>query len=72
MKGGNGNSSSNSIGKRYSLEKAKQIVAMMRADGLDAYYTKGKKPNRTLQKAFDSKKAVVIKRAKQLFGELGK
>lgn len=72
VKDGNGNSSSNPVGKRYSLEKAKQIVAMMRADGLDAYYTKGKKPNRTLQKAFDSKKAVVIKRAKQLFGELGK
>lgn len=41
-------------------------------DAGDWHHTKGKTPNRTLQKAFDSKKAVIIKRAKQLFGELGK
>lgn len=55
------------LGKRYSLEKAKQIVAMMRADGLDAYYTNGKKPNHTLQRAFDKNKAKIIRRARQLF-----
>lgn len=53
------------LGKRYSLEKAKQIVAMMRADGLDAYYTKGKKPNHTLQKAFESKKNAAIRLIKR-------
>lgn len=38
----------------------------------DWHQTKGKKPNHTLQKAFDSKKAVIEKRAKEIFGELGK
>lgn len=40
-------------------------------DAGDWHHTNGKTPNRTLQKAFGSKKAVIIKRAKQLFGELG-
>lgn len=57
------------LGKRYSLEKAKQIVAMMRADGLDAYYTKGKKPNRTLQRAFESKKNTAIRLIKRSIKE---
>lgn len=33
--------------------------------------TKGKKPNRTLQNAFESKKAAIIRRAKEIFKELG-
>lgn len=37
--------------KRYTLEQAKKIVAMMRAKGLDAYYTDGMKPIHALQKA---------------------
>lgn len=40
-------------------------------DAGDWHYTKGKKPNRTLQRAFDSKKTVITNRAKQIFGELG-
>ena len=58
-------------GKRYTLQKAKQIVAMMRAEGLDAYYTSGKRPNHTLQRAYQSAKGKIINRAKQIFGELG-
>ena len=65
--GNSGGGGNNPVGKRYSLQKAKQIVAMMRADGLDAYYTKGKKPNHTLQKAFDANKAKIIRRARQIF-----
>ena len=57
-------------GKRYSLQKAKQIVAMMRAEGLDAYYTSGKRPNHTLQRSFDSRKSTILNRAKKIFGEL--
>lgn len=53
--------------KRYTLAEAKWIVKKMREDGLDAYYTKGKKPNHTLQKAFDANKAKIIRRAEQLF-----
>lgn len=40
-------------------------------DAGDWHHTKGKKPNHTLQKAFDSKKGVITNRAKQIFGELG-
>lgn len=40
-------------------------------DAGDWHHTRGKTPNRTLQKAFDSKKAAIIRRAKQIFKELG-
>lgn len=36
----------------------------------DYHHTMGKKPNHTLQRAFDSKKGVMQKRAEQIFGEL--
>lgn len=35
-------------------------------------FTRGKKPNRTLMRAFESRKNAIINRAKQLFGELSK
>lgn len=37
----------------------------------NGHFTHGKKPNHTLQKAFDSTKSAIIRRAKQIFGELG-
>lgn len=37
----------------------------------NGHFTHGKKPNHTLQKAFDSTKIAIIRRAKQIFGELG-
>lgn len=36
------------------------------------HFTRGKKPNRTLMRAFESRKNAIINRAKQLFGELSK
>lgn len=51
-------------------EKAKSKMQKVTIDGKDFYYTKGKKPNHTLQRAFDSKKAGIKKLAEQLFGEL--
>lgn len=36
------------------------------------HYTRGKKPNRTLQNAFDGTKAAIIRRAQEIFKELGK
>ena len=48
-------------GKQYTLEDAKRIVAMMRDEGLDAYYTKGQRPNRTLHNAFVKMKPKIIK-----------
>ena len=40
-------------------------------DNGDWHYTTGKKPNRTLQRAFETMKGKIIKRAKAIFGELG-
>lgn len=40
-------------------------------DAGDWHHTKGKTPNHTLQKAFDSKKGAITRRAKEIFGELG-
>ena len=38
----------------------------------DWHHTRGKRPNRTLQRAFDSTKAAIIRRAQEIFKELGK
>lgn len=40
-------------------------------DSGDWHHTKGKTPNRTLQRAFDSTKAAIIRRAEQIFRGLG-
>lgn len=40
-------------------------------DGGDRHHTNGKTPNRTLHNAFESKKAAIIRRAKQIFKGLG-
>ena len=53
-------------GKSYTLEEAKQIMAMMRADGLDAHITNGQKPKRPLKKAFTKTKPKIIKRAEEV------
>lgn len=37
----------------------------------DWHFTRGKTPNHTLQRAFESTKGKIINRAKQIFGELG-
>ena len=39
-------------------------------DNGDWHFTTGKKPNRTLKRAFESKKNAIINRAKQIFGGL--
>ena len=36
------------------------------------HHTRGKRPNRTLQRAFDSTKAAIIRRAQEIFKELGR
>lgn len=36
------------------------------------HHTRGKTPNRTLQRAFDSTKAAIIRRAQEIFKELGR
>lgn len=57
--------------KTYTLAQAKRIVAIMREDGLEAYYTKGSKPKRMLYKAFTMWKPKIEARAKQIFKSRG-
>ena len=54
----------------YTLKEAKRIVAFMREEGLNAYYTNGKKPSRALWKAFESIKGEIIKIAQERFGDM--
>lgn len=68
VKGDEGSANVSTGGKSYTLEEAKRIVAMMRADGLDAHLTKGQKPKRPFQNAFTTVKPKIIKRAETIFG----
>ena len=51
--------------------KAKSKMRKVTIKGKDFYHTYGKTPNRTLQRAFEGTKAAIIRRAKQIFKELG-
>ena len=52
------------VGKIYTLKEAKQVMAILRSKGLDAYYTKGKKPTRALFRAFNEHKEKYIEHLK--------
>ena len=54
--------------KSYTLEEAKQIMAMLRADGLDAHITRGQQPKRPFKKAYTKLKPALIKEAEKRFG----
>lgn len=58
--------------KTYTLEEAKRIMAIMRSQGLEAFYTRGKQPRHNLQKAWETKIPACKKRLKQLMNEVGK
>lgn len=45
--------------KRYSLQEAKQIMAIMRSKGLKAFYTNGQEPQPFLRPAFEDNQAVI-------------
>lgn len=51
-------------GKSYTLQEAKQIMAMLRADGLDAHITKGQRAKRPFRTAYTSIKPKLIEGAK--------
>ena len=68
VKGNSGVTEANP-GKARTLEEAKLAVAFLREKGLDAHYTKGQKPRRMLWKAFQDKKAAIIRRAEQVLKE---
>lgn len=57
--------------KSYTLAEARRIMAMLRDEGLEAYYTKGTKPKRMLYKSFKMLKPKIQARAKQIFKERG-
>lgn len=52
---------SNNPGKSYTLKEAKKVMAILRSKGLEAYYTKGKKPSRAFWKAYTKSKDKIIK-----------
>lgn len=64
---GNSSVKESNPGKARTLEEAKRAVAILREQGLEAYYTKGQKPRRMLHNAFEMKKAAIIRRAEQVF-----
>ncbi len=61
-----GNNSTSRSQKQYTLEEAKSVAAYLRSQGLDAYYTKGKKPSRALHYAFIAKKDAIIAQAEKV------
>lgn len=67
VKGQGGSDVVSTGGKSYTLEEAKRIVAMMRADGLDAHMTKGQKAKRPFFNAYTTTKPKIIKRAESIF-----
>lgn len=63
-----GQDSPRSNQKKYTEQEAKAVAASMRADGLDAHATNGRKPNRPLFSAYTSLKAALIRRAEDVIG----
>ena len=57
-------------GKTLDLASAKRAMAMLRRKGLNAYYTKGKRPRKPIQKAVNSSHSFVESTAEKYFGEL--
>lgn len=53
----------------HSREEAEAVAASMRSEGLDAYATNGRKPNYTLEKAFEATKEPAIARLKEQLKE---
>ena len=64
---GDGHKTSNG-GKIYDLEGAKQAVAFLRSQGLEAYYTKGKRARRPFFNAYTAMKSKIIKRIQSKLG----
>lgn len=55
-------------GKTYTLKEARRIMFKLRKEGLNAYYTNGKKANRPLLRAFESTKGKIQSVAEKYFG----
>ena len=57
---------------RYVLENKYHFKKRYGKRGRAYYYTEGKKGTQAFEKAFDSSKPLIEKRAKEIFGELNK
>lgn len=68
VKGSNG--ATKKSPKTYTLAEAKKVMAILRGKGLEAYYTKGKKPKRTFYLTYTKFKPKIKRLAQQKFGEL--
>lgn len=68
VKGAGGGQKSKNPGKVYSKEEAKQVMAILRSKGLDAYYTEGKKPTRAFWNAYEKTKPKIAKYFMAKFG----
>lgn len=63
-----GNTTPSPIQHHYSEEEAKAVAASMRAKGLKAHATNGKKAERPLYRAFTSLRSWMVKEAERVFG----
>ena len=66
VKGSDSADSPPKSGKAYTLQEAKQIMAMLRADGLDAHITKGQSPKRPFRNAYNTSRPKIERRAAQV------
>lgn len=66
-----GSSTGHKGGKSYDLAGAKRAVAILRGKGLNAYYTKGKRPKHALEKAGNTVAPKAKAAAEKQFGKLG-
>lgn len=67
---GNGRKGGWYVPEEKLTNKAKGKMQRVVIKGKVYYFTRGKKPNRTLEKAYTAKKNTVINLARQIFGEL--
>jgi len=61
-----GNDTPQSNQKYYTEDEAKSVAAGLRAKGLPAHATNGTEANRPMFRAFNSKKAALVRRAEQV------
>lgn len=61
----NSDSTSSKPSKRYTLEEAKQVVAIMRSKGLDAVYTNGQHPHPFMRPALEQNKEFITRKIKE-------
>lgn len=61
-----GSSGTKRSSKTYTLKEAKKVVAILRAKGIPASYTCGKRPNKPLTNAYNSKKGLLQRRLNQV------